>query len=95
MIIKEKKEKPVTWWATVEKIVFLVFSVQFFFSGQERDEQLPKKKIMNDKDRGSPSLVESSLKSLLDQPSIFPLIGKSASKKKYKKKPLIFYTKNQ
>lgn len=31
---------------------------------------------MSDKDRSSPTLVENSLKSLLDQPSIFPLIGK-------------------
>lgn len=31
---------------------------------------------MSDKDRSSPILVENSLKSLLDQPSIFPLIGK-------------------
>lgn len=30
---------------------------------------------MSDKDRSSPILVENSLKSLLDQPSIFPLIG--------------------
>ncbi|XP_011691232.1 PREDICTED: thyrotroph embryonic factor isoform X1 [Wasmannia auropunctata] len=30
---------------------------------------------MSDKDRSSPTLVENSLKSLLDQPSIFPLIG--------------------
>ncbi|XP_046435417.1 thyrotroph embryonic factor isoform X18 [Neodiprion pinetum] len=30
---------------------------------------------MSDKDRTSPTLVENSLKSLLDQPSIFPLIG--------------------
>lgn len=29
---------------------------------------------MSDKDRSSPTLVENSLKSLLDQPSIFPLI---------------------
>lgn len=31
---------------------------------------------MSEKDRSSPTLVENSLKSLLDQPSIFPLIGK-------------------
>lgn len=37
---------------------------------------------MSDKDRSSPTLVESSLKSLLDQPSIFPLIGKLFLKKK-------------
>ncbi|KYN15659.1 hypothetical protein ALC57_12162 [Trachymyrmex cornetzi] len=34
---------------------------------------------MSDKDRSSPTLVENSLKSLLDQPSIFPLIGKCCS----------------
>lgn len=35
---------------------------------------------MSDKDRSSPILVENSLKSLLDQPSIFPLIGKEEKK---------------
>ncbi|RLU21454.1 hypothetical protein DMN91_005827 [Ooceraea biroi] len=41
---------------------------------------------MSDKDRSSPTLVENSLKSLLDQPSIFPLIDITFSQKKRKKK---------